>query len=1598
MARRVLNRSLNAPKIGRRNVEAFDPNAIDADGDGKVQDATRFERPASPRISGAVSGRQMTPEMVERDKEIIRRRNEGQQAQQIADDMNISLPTVNYALYRGRKRGEVTYIDTSNKPQPKRDEEIIKRFIAGETQRSIANDLGMNPATVATVINTARRRGQSIPFREAAKKRPKKNSREQAPTIYELVEQLNNDGKSVKEIAKELNVKERDVVQALVQNRINSAARNRQRRAISGAIRRPEPEVWEKPIPNRRDLFSIANRDDNDALYDEATGPRKPNRSIRDLTPVTERSQDILVDIAQELLYAKSKNKPGDSASTQKPTRRKSRRNEKLLASRVTGLSSEERAQYISDRNDLIREELIKGELSFEEIAEIFGLKPSTVEGKFPKEVSVNRKLKKSQRINEATDDSVANSILEDIEKGFNTARLSEKYGLSLGTINKRFGKEIKERKERLYEEIREEIQNGATSTEIINKYGVSRGVVRKIAGDIIRERGDANDAKEREINRTRAVVREATQKREIKNRNKPITGSASTGSRKNKPKKSILDYLESPDLEVSSEDVAKSIGVFDGWYKEDGSDYDVAEQFGNLVNHPQFDYDLQTGKPVKILGSRVDDNIEQILQDGTYRTDRIGGTYGPGANIAFDGDPFISEVYSEKLGWAESREDVENDKRLILEVNLKNPIVYDVGMKNINRENLSADWDENIPSENRVLSRDETMQVLFDALGGDDKEIQNLAKSIVEKKLLDKEIDKELQQFVKDLASGKRKFTDSSDSPIYPAFGYIAREKGHDGIIRLALGVPEADTSHMVVFEPKSIKVIGSRPSYSKETVDAWDRKNNLRLESRRATFESLGYTYNESTGQWEPGENSLEELRTRARAKLESRKISGSVSSRAKRSATKKVKPKKINLDSISKPGDERPLSTQITENATGISGSPVVTAGLMAGSLQNDNFNAGEKIKSSLSLLSTDNESFGNLSIKYGDLDAEVLVPLDSYRRYSQAYSRWSEIENNFAIKNASATIMGEPLPRSSGFSGNSDGTHYHDILNTGISKQANDEQKNKALESIADAFVMLNEINTGRETNEYPIYAGLSNLPDWDELLRPTDGMIVTLPLSSFSPDRKIANMYTSKDDARAVILEIEPGAKVSSATGGIEFAHKFDVMDDNGNKTGEKTAVTESITAGKFKFLGFSTILVPKEEGGSRSIKKIRLEQIETFDPISSSFKKNTGRLSGSMSSPREAFISRVGDVRPITNGLIPTTVESLRERALEYYTSHNPILIQRLARINRDDSWKSLPDAVNPDGTPMTKEQYIASQINAERQRGEEFASSRLNKYDPDMNPHHLRQLQHNVDIMFAASPELQMLCDTYGYPLFAIFKNVNVRDKDGKPVYVPARDAIEKNMDGASKGTTLMALGISAIQPSQGDDSFIPVGVSPKEALNNTRRLFYGTWGVPAENYDFFNNGSPLDLHNLLIDNHMSEYKGRRPDILEAKTPLGVLRHETSHAIHSAAVAQALLAQLENPSEENRERHALLSLLMKPSWQAAFASSAGKSGMIQLMYTDSVSDYAASAPPEWLAETLMASLSPNKSVRGLLNFNHRAILAMAFPELRPYIVEGDWP
>jgi hypothetical protein len=410
----------------------------------------------------------------------------------------------------------------------------------------------------------------------------------------------------------------------------------------------------------------------------------------------------------------------------------------------------------------------------------------------------------------------------------------------------------------------------------------------------------------------------------------------------------------------------------------------------------------------------------------------------------------------------------------------------------------------------------------------------------------------------------------------------------------------------------------------------------------------------------------------------------------------------------------------------------------------------------------------------------------------------------------------------------------------------------------------------------------------------------------------------------------------------------------------------------------------------QDRGTTKKIKTVTLEQIETFNPYTGKFEKFVGNkpsISGAIgSSSMKDNSKRLGEIREIARGLFPADMQSLRDRGAETYVQKNPTFIKRLAEINSGTAWQNSPDAINPDGTRMTKAQYLAM-VNAEQQiQAREYISKKLNNYAPDFNPWHLEQLRNNVETMYLSSPELQILSETYGYPQFSIFRSQMILDKDGKPKFVTNEEA-NKNPE-ATAGVTLMYAGISAVMP-YGDDAFIQKGEKIADALQDRKRRIGGNWGLSPEYLMEKFPEDPFELITSSTDMVMDAVMrtGPRPWNIDQGHPIGTIRHETSHSIHAGALAKATLDMQTNPTQEVKDAYSLLSLFNKKDWQTAALVDMM---FVRMMMNSSVSDYASTSPPEWLAETLSAALSPSRKTRALVAFNH--------PELYEYLVEKDWP
>ena len=318
--------------------------------------------------------------------------------------------------------------------------------------------------------------------------------------------------------------------------------------------------------------------------------------------------------------------------------------------------------------------------------------------------------------------------------------------------------------------------------------------------------------------------------------------GSVSGKMSSLQPTKSIKDYLYEPQLDVDAETIGKSIGFWGGWAVTD--DPELGEGFGrpttNYKNHPVYSYDLETGKPVKILGlhATTEADIESITKSKKYEI-RGSGNFGQGGNFSFDGDPYMGETYGENLGRS-STEELEKITRLVVRLELENPIVVNVGvleptegdydyyrmtqedyrmMEEGERKNRNATWAEKQEEYIKQLGGTERVRGLYKLLldtakGGDD--------SPAGVKITFKyEPSPEQIKYYEEIVNGGEIDMDSG------AGGYateelnlLARAAGHDGIVWINTPGDGAESSHVIIFDEDKIKVLGARAAYNKETI----------------------------------------------------------------------------------------------------------------------------------------------------------------------------------------------------------------------------------------------------------------------------------------------------------------------------------------------------------------------------------------------------------------------------------------------------------------------------------------------------------------------------------------------------------------------------------------------------------------------------------------------------------------------------------------------------------------------------------------------------------------------------------------------------------
>lgn len=301
--------------------------------------------------------------------------------------------------------------------------------------------------------------------------------------------------------------------------------------------------------------------------------------------------------------------------------------------------------------------------------------------------------------------------------------------------------------------------------------------------------------------------------------------GMSSSSGPKNNPIKELLD---NPSLDKSTEEIGE---IFLGTPKP-GAKRNAPS------NNPQFYYDFQTGKPVEILGSRVDPNIDAILESGEYRIPPGNVyTYGPGANFGLDGDIGISEAYGLPIEMMDSEKEAREDRRLIAKVKLNNPFVYNVGIKRVDPE---ADYtDMSLDRDVRIATPEERLEEIISQLGGKEK-IKSLvprARQIFQKIKEDTDSgeenlgDKTVRETLDRLEAGD--FSLDIDNK---TLNYLVRAAGYDGIVRLAYGHHPGDGTHVTAFDSQSVELLGTRQTFSEKTISDFVKT----LTERRARYEA--------------------------------------------------------------------------------------------------------------------------------------------------------------------------------------------------------------------------------------------------------------------------------------------------------------------------------------------------------------------------------------------------------------------------------------------------------------------------------------------------------------------------------------------------------------------------------------------------------------------------------------------------------------------------------------------------------------------------------------------------------------------------------------
>jgi hypothetical protein len=313
------------------------------------------------------------------------------------------------------------------------------------------------------------------------------------------------------------------------------------------------------------------------------------------------------------------------------------------------------------------------------------------------------------------------------------------------------------------------------------------------------------------------------------------VSGKMSTP----KPTKSIKDYVDDPQLDVDAEAVGKSIGFWGGWPVVDDPEFGrgFGEPSVNYENHPVYSYDLETGKPVKILGLHSTDeaNIEAIIKSNKYQI-RGYGNFGQGGNFSFDGDPYMAEAYGEDLH-RNSTEELEKIRRLAVRLELENPIVVNVGVLEPTEDTKWNELEQGGARKNRSATLAERQEEYIKQLGGTER-VRGLYKLLLDAAnggnntpagvkitFNGKPSPEQIKHYEEIVNGGEINMHSRAAGLATQELNLLARAAGHDGIVWINTPGDGPESSHVIAFDEDKIKVLGARPAYSKESAAYYGR-----------------------------------------------------------------------------------------------------------------------------------------------------------------------------------------------------------------------------------------------------------------------------------------------------------------------------------------------------------------------------------------------------------------------------------------------------------------------------------------------------------------------------------------------------------------------------------------------------------------------------------------------------------------------------------------------------------------------------------------------------------------------------------------------------